>query len=121
MLLSMSFNYTLLHLTLYFAAFCLAFCYISPCVLMQNALRFGAKCTAFWCILQCVLVQNALQQLAIKPRFLVVADANLGVFFFKEKCKSIENGQKRRGQALKNRSKFIVWAHFIWFFAVIFF
>ena len=99
MLLSMSFNYTLLHLTLYFVAFCLAFCCFSPCV----------------------LVQNAVQQLAIKPRFLVVADANLGEFFFKEKCKSIVNGQKTRGQALKNRSNFIVWAHFICFFAVIFF
>ena len=49
MLLSMSFNYTLLHLTLYFVSFCLAFCCISPYVLMQNALRFDAKCTAFWC------------------------------------------------------------------------
>jgi len=67
------------------------------------------------------LRQNALQKLAIKPRFLVVADANLGEFFFKEKCKSIVNGQKTRGQALKNRSNFIVWAHFIWFLAVIFF
>jgi hypothetical protein len=96
-----------------FVAFCLAFCCISPCVLVQNALRFDAKCTAFWCILRCVLPQNALQKLAIKPRFLVVADANLGEFFFKEKCKSIVNGQKTRGQALKNRSNFIVWAHFI--------
>ncbi len=42
-------------------------------------------------------MQNALQQLAIKPHFLVVADADLGEFFFKEKCKSIANGQKRRG------------------------
>ena len=94
MLLSMSFNYTLLHLTLYFVAFRLAFCCISPRVLVQNALRFGAKCTAFWCILQCVLRQNALQKLAIRPHFLVVADANLGEFFFKEKFKSIVNGQK---------------------------
>ena len=121
MLLSMSFNYTLLHLTLYFVSFCLAFCCISPYVLMQNALRFDAKCTAFWCKMHCVLMQNALQKLAIRPHFLVVADANLGGFFFKEKCKSIENGQKLRGQALKNRSNFIVWAHFIWLFAVIFF
>ena len=121
MLLSMSFNYTLLHLTLYFVAFCLAFCCISPCVLVQNALRFDAKCTAFWCILRCVLPQNALQKLAIKPRFLVVADANLGEFFFKEKCKSIVNGQKLRGQALKHCPKIIVWAHFIWFLTVNFF
>jgi hypothetical protein len=38
------------------------------------------------------LVQNALQQLAINLHFLVVADANLGEIFFKEKCKSIVNG-----------------------------
>ena len=59
--------------------------------------RFVAFCLAFWCILQCVLVQNTLQHLAIRLHFLVVADANLGEFFFKEKCKSIVNGQKRRG------------------------
>ena len=117
MLLSISFNYTLLHLTLYFAAFCLAFCCISPCVLVQNALRFGAYCNVFWCILRCVLLQNALQQLAITLHFLVVADADLGGFFFKEKCKSIVNGQKRRGQALKNYPKIIVWAYFIWLLA----
>ena len=97
MLLSMSFNYTLLHLTLYFAAFCLAFCYISPCVLVQNALRFDAKCTAFWCILHCVLRQNALQQLAIKPRFLVVADANLGVFFLQREVQKHRKWPKTEG------------------------
>ena len=53
MLISMSFNYTLLHLTLYFVAFRLAFCCISPCVLVQNALRFGAYCTAFCRKTQC--------------------------------------------------------------------
>ena len=67
------------------------------CILLHFTLRFGAKCTAFWCILHCVLVQNALQQLAIRLHFLVVADANFGEFFFKEKCKSIVNGQERRG------------------------
>ena len=97
MLLSMSFNYTLLHLTLYFAAFCLAFCCISPRILVHIALRFDAKCTAFWCILRCVLRQNALQQPAIRHHFLVVSDANFGDFFFKEKCKNIVNAQKRRG------------------------
>ena len=71
--------------------------------------------------MHCVLMQNALQKLAIRPHFLVVTDANLGGFFFKEKCKSIENGQKLRGQALKHCPKIIVWAHFIWFLAVIFF
>ena len=105
MLLSMSFNYTLLHLTLYFAAFCLAFCCFSPCVLVHIALRFDAKCTAFWCILRCVLRQNAMQKLAIKPRFLVVADANFGEFFFKEKCKSIVNGQKLRGASTQKLPK----------------
>ena len=48
--------------------------------------RFVAFCLAFWCILQCVLVLNALQHPAIKPHFLVVTDANLEEFFFKEKC-----------------------------------
>ena len=83
--------------TLHFAANCAAFWCILHCILVQIALRFGAKYTAFWCILHCVLVQNALQQLAINLHFLVVADANLGEFFFKEKCKSIVNGQKWRG------------------------
>ena len=83
--------------TLHFAANCAAFWRKLHCVLVQNALRFGAYCTAFWCKMHCVLVQNALQQLAIRLHFLVVADANLGEFFFKEKCKSIVNGQKRRG------------------------
>jgi len=59
---------------------------------MQIALHFGANCIAFWCKMHCVLVQNALQQLAINLHFLVVADANLGEIFFKEKCKSIVNG-----------------------------
>ena len=83
--------------TLHFAANCAAFWRIFHCVLVHIALRFGANCTAFWCILHCILVQNALQQLAIRPHFLVAAAANLGEFFFKEKCKSIVNGQKWRG------------------------
>ena len=66
------------------------------CILQHLASRFGAYCIAFWCILRCVLVQNALQQLAIRLHFLVVADANLGEFFFKEKRKSIVNGPKWR-------------------------
>ena len=66
-------------------------------ILQHFTSRFVAFCLAFWCKIQCVLMQNALQQLAIKPHFLVVADADLGEFFFKEKCKSIANGQKRRG------------------------
>ena len=97
MVFLVGFGYILQHFTLRFVAFCLAFWCILQCVLVQNAMRFDAKCNAFWCKMPCVLVQNALQQLAIKPHFQVVADANLGEFFFKEKCKSIVNGQKRRG------------------------
>ena len=97
MVLFMGFGYILLHFSLYFGTYCIPFWCKIHCVLVHIALRFGAKCTAFWCILHCVLVQNALQQLAINLHFLVVADANLGEFFFKEKCKSIVNGQKRRG------------------------
>ena len=93
----MGFGCILLHLTSHFAAFNLAFCCILPCILVHIAMRFGAKCTAFCCILRCVLVQNTLQQLAIRLHFLVVADANFGDSFFKEKCKSIVNGQERRG------------------------
>jgi len=97
MVLFMGFGRILLHFTSHFATLCLAFWCTLSCVLVQNTLRFGAKCSAFWCILHCVLVLNALQHPAIKPHFLVVADANLGEFFFKEKCESIVNGQKRRG------------------------
>ena len=97
MVLFMGFGCILLYFTSRFATFCLVFWCTLPCVLVQNALRFGAKCTAFWCILQCVLLQNALQHPAIKPHLLVVTDANLGEFFFKEKCKSIVNGQKWKG------------------------
>ena len=97
MVLFMGFGYILLDSSLYFGTYSIAFWCEIHCVLVQNALRFGAKCTAFWCILRCVLLQNALQQPAIRHHFLVVADANLGEFFFKEKSKSIVNGQKRRG------------------------
>ena len=97
MVLFMGFGYILLHSSLYFGTYCIAFWCKIHCVLVHIALRFGAKCTAFWCILRCVLVQNALQQPAIRVHFLDVADANFGDFFFKEKCKNIVNGQKRRG------------------------
>ena len=97
MVFLVGFGYILQHFTLRFGAKCNAFWCKMHCVLMQNAMRFDAKYNAFWCILQCVLMQNALQQLAINLHFLVVAGANLGEFFFKEKCKSIANGQKRRG------------------------
>jgi len=97
MVLFMDFGCILLHFTSRFATLCLAFWCKMHCVLVHIAVRFGAYCSAFWCILQCVLVLNALQHPAIKPHFLVVTDANLGEFFFKEKCKSIVNGQKWRG------------------------
>ena len=96
MVFLVGFGYILQHFTLRFVAFCLAFCCILPCILVHFALRFGAFRSAFCCILQCVLLQNALQHLAIKLHFFAVADANLGEFFFKEKCKSIVNCQKRR-------------------------
>ena len=97
MVLFMDFGCILLHFSLYFGTYCIAFWCELHCVLVQNALRFGAKCTAFLCILRCVLLQNALQQPAIRHHFLVVSDANFGDFFFKEKCKNIVNAQKRRG------------------------
>ena len=90
----MDFGWVLLHLASRFSAKCNAFWCILQCILVQNAARFSAKCSAFWCILQCVLVQNALQHQAHRLHFLVVVDANLGEFSFKEKCKSIVNDQK---------------------------
>ena len=90
----MDFGWVLLHLASRFGAKCNAFWCILQCVLVHIAVRFGAKCSAFWCILQCVLVQNALQHQAHRLHFLVVVDANLGEISFKEKCKSIVNGQK---------------------------
>ena len=97
MVLFMGFGCILQHFTLHFGAYCNAFWCILQCVLVHIAMRFDAKCTAFCCKMQCVLLQNTLQHLAIRLHFFVVADANLGEFFFKEKCKSIVNGQKRRG------------------------
>ena len=97
MVLFMDFGYILLHFSLYFGTYSIAFWCKIHCVLVHIALRFGAKCTAFWCILRCVLRQNALQQPAIRVHFLDFSDANLGEFFFKEKCKNIVNAQKRRG------------------------
>ena len=96
MVFFMGFGCVLLHIAVRFGAHCSAFCCILQCVLVHIAVHFGAYCSAFCCILQCVLLQNALQHLAIKLHFLAVADANLGEFFFKEKCKSIVNCQKRR-------------------------
>ena len=50
MVLFMGFGCILLHFSLYFGTYCIAFWCEIHCVLVQNALRFGAKCTAFWCI-----------------------------------------------------------------------
>ena len=96
MVLFMGFSCVLLHIAVRFGAYCSAFWCILHYVLLHFAVHFGAYCSAFWCISQRVLLQNALQHLAIKLHFLAVADANLGEFFFKEKCKSIVNCQKRR-------------------------
>ncbi len=96
MVLFMGFGCVLVHIAVRFGAFCSAFWCILQCVLVHIAVRFAAFRSAFWCISQCVLLQNALQHLAIKLHFFAVADANLGEFFFKEKCKSIVNCQKRR-------------------------
>ena len=93
----MDFGWVLLHLASRFGAKCNAFWCILQCVLVHIAVRFDAKCNAFCCILHYILLQNTLQHLAIRLHFLVVADANFGEFFFKEKCKSIGNGQERRG------------------------
>ena len=88
MVLFMGFGYILLHSSLYFGTYCIAFWCKIHCVLVHIALRFGAKCTAFWCILRCVLLQNALQQPAIRHHFLVVSDAKLGEFSSKRNAKT---------------------------------
>ena len=53
MVLFMDFGYILLHFSLYFGTYCIAFWCILHCVLVQNALRFGAYCDAFWCKMRC--------------------------------------------------------------------
>ena len=62
------------------------------CILQHLASRFGAYCIAFWCILHCKSKHYG-------QHFFVVSDANLAQIFFKEKCKSIVNGKKWRGEA----------------------
>ena len=56
---------------MYTAYYCIrpAFCYILPCVLLHFTLRFGAFCLAFWCILPCVLVLNGVCFGAFYPAF----------------------------------------------------
>ena len=51
----------LLHFTLHFCAFCIAFWCILHCVLVHFALRFGAFYPAFWCILPQIMLQKALK------------------------------------------------------------
>ena len=51
MVLFMDFGYILLHFSLYFGTYSIAFWCKIHCVLVHIALRFGAKCTTFWCIL----------------------------------------------------------------------
>ena len=60
MLLFMGFGCILLHFTLHFGAFYLAFWCKMHCVLVHIAVRFGAYCSAFWCKMHCVLVHIAM-------------------------------------------------------------
>ena len=53
MVLFMGFGYILLHFSLYFGTYCIAFWCKIHCVLLQNALRFGAKCDAFCGKMRC--------------------------------------------------------------------
>ncbi len=53
MVLFMDFGYILLHFSLYFGTYCIAFWCKIHCVLVQNALRFAAYCDAFWCKMRC--------------------------------------------------------------------
>ena len=81
MVLFMGFGYILLHFSLYFGTYCIAFWCKIHCVLVHIALRFGAYCIAFWCKMQCVLVQNAL-------RFAAYCDA----FCCKMRCNNQQLG-----------------------------
>ena len=56
---------------MYTAYYCngLAVCYILPCVLLHFTLRFAAFYIAFWCILHCVLVLNGVRFAAFYPAF----------------------------------------------------
>ena len=49
----------LVHFTLRFGAFCIAFWCILPCVLVLNGVCFAAFYPAFWCILPHILLQKA--------------------------------------------------------------
>ncbi len=53
MVLFMVFGYILLHFSLYFGTYCIAFWCKIHCVLLQNALRFAAYCSAFCGKMRC--------------------------------------------------------------------
>ena len=53
MVLFMVFGYILLHSSLYFGTYCIAFWCKIHCVLVHIALRFGAYCIAFGCKMRC--------------------------------------------------------------------
>ena len=53
MVLFMDFGCILLHFSLYFGTYCIAFWCKIQCVLVHIALRFGAYCDAFWCKMRC--------------------------------------------------------------------
>ena len=53
MVLFMVFGYILLHFSLYFGTYCIAFWCKMHCVLVQNALRFAAYCSAFCGKMRC--------------------------------------------------------------------
>ena len=53
MVLFMGFGYILLHSSLYFGTYCIAFWCKIHCVLVQNTLRFGAYCDAFCGKMRC--------------------------------------------------------------------
>ena len=53
MVLFMGFGCILLHFSLYFGTYSIAFWCKIHCVLVQNALRFGAYCDTFCCKMRC--------------------------------------------------------------------
>ena len=53
MVFFMGFGYILLHFSLYFGTYCIAFWCKIHCVLVQNALRFAAYCSAFCGKMRC--------------------------------------------------------------------
>ena len=81
MVLFMDFGCILLHFSLYFGTYCIAFWCEIHCVLVHIALRFGAYCDAFWCKMRC---NN--QQLG--TIFLTLRMQILGIFSSKRNAKT---------------------------------